>query len=155
MNQVTLVLHKAKNKEALFQGLERTFTPQSFVAFQKELIDIWNGKIENAYDAIVKTLDNEVRFVTMSYKIAPGHEESLDNVLVTLSDITDRKLAEDALPENKKEYQSTIEGLLTGVVVHTPETKIIYCSCSLVTRLNTIQFILPLFLCGNTIEKRC
>lgn len=128
VNQATLALHKAKSKEELFQGLDKTFTPESLIVFQKELVDMWNGKTETTYDAIVKTLDNELRYITVSYKIAPGHEESLDNILVTLFDITDRKSAEDALRASTREYQSTVEGLLAGVIVHAADTKVLICN---------------------------
>lgn len=94
VNQATLTLYKADSKDELLQGLHRIFDHKSFVAFQNQLIDIWNGKTGASYVGIVKTLDNEVRDVTMSYKILPGSEESLQNILVTVVDITNLKMAE-------------------------------------------------------------
>ena len=94
VNQATLDLHQAESKKQLLQDLERTFTPESLVVFKKEIIDIWNGKIQATYDAVVRTINDEVRYVTMSYKVAPGHYELLDKVLITLVDITEKTLAD-------------------------------------------------------------
>lgn len=50
VNQATLDLHNAENKEILFEGLEKTFTPQSYEVFQKEMVDIWNGTFYRPWD---------------------------------------------------------------------------------------------------------
>ncbi len=109
VNQATLDLHKAKNKEQLLKGLKKTRTPESVEVFKKEMIDVWNGKNQSTYEAIVKTLDNEVRYVTISYRIAPGYEESLANVLVTFFDITNWKLAEDELRKSEAHLRTLVK----------------------------------------------
>ncbi len=45
-----------------------------------------------------------------------------------INDITERKQAEIALRESQREYQSTIEALLVGVVVHAADTRILLCN---------------------------
>ena len=50
VNQATLDLHKAENKEQLYQGLNQTFTAESFAIFKKEIIYLWNGKTQNSND---------------------------------------------------------------------------------------------------------
>lgn len=48
---------------------------------------------------------------------------------ITWRDITARKQAEEALRESRREYQSSIDGLLTGVIVHDgADTRITYCN---------------------------
>ncbi|MFT5725950.1 MAG: PAS domain S-box-containing protein [Desulforhopalus sp.] len=101
VNQATLDLHKAENKEQLYQGLETTFTPESFEAFRKEIVDLWNGKVQNSYDGVVKTLDGEFRYVQVSYKILPGYEKTFLKVIISIVDNTQKWVAEQKLLESE------------------------------------------------------
>ncbi|MBF0236014.1 MAG: PAS domain S-box protein, partial [Desulfamplus sp.] len=47
-------------------------------------------------------------------------------VAISFSDITEHKQAAEILQKSAKEYQSTVEGLLVGVVVHGADSRILY-----------------------------
>lgn len=115
VNQATLDLHKARNKEQLFQGLENTFTQESFEVFRKEIVDLWNGKSQNSYDGVVKTLDGEICYVQVNYRVMPGYENTLEKVLISLVDNTAKWMAEKKLlvSENRLNLamQFTTDGL--------------------------------------------
>ena len=115
VNQATLDLHKAQNKEQLFQGLKKTFTPESFEVLRKGLIDLWNGKIQSSHDGIVRTLDGELRYVQINYRVLPGYERTLEKVLVSLVDNTPRWLAEKELSVSEKKYRNLFEHMVQGV----------------------------------------
>ncbi len=96
-NQAALKMHAATNKEELLAGLASTFTPESFGTFKQELICLWNAGSEMIADSVVKTLSGAARNVTVSFSVCPGYEGTISKVLVSLTDITERKRAEEEL----------------------------------------------------------
>ncbi|BHH85339.1 hypothetical protein LA52FAK_36280 [Desulforhopalus sp. 52FAK] len=128
VNQATLDLHKAESKDQLFQGLEKTFTPESFETFRKEIVDLWNGKIQNSYDGVVKTLDDELRYVKVSYKILPGYENTLKKVLITLVDNTSKWLAEQQLLVSQNRFDLAMQFTNDGLYDWNLETNEIWYS---------------------------
>ncbi|MDP2722141.1 MAG: PAS domain S-box protein [Bacteroidales bacterium] len=102
VNQSALILHEATTKQELMTNLADAFAPESFDTFRQELICLWNGETEMATDAIVKTLNGNLRDVTVYVSVCPGYEESLSKILVSLVDISERKQAEMALINSEK-----------------------------------------------------
>lgn len=108
VNRAALELHGAGNKEELLAGMVNTFTPESFATFQQELISLWHGNTEISKDAVVKTLQGNPREVTVYFSVCPGYEETLSKVIVSLVDITDRKLAETKLRKLNDELERRV-----------------------------------------------
>jgi len=126
VNQAALTLHAAANKEGLFAGLVDTFTPESFATFRQELIGLWHGETQMQRDAVVKTLAGESRHVTVHFTICPGYEESLSKALVSIIDITERKLVEAALVAREREFRTLAESLPDNVVRYDREGRVTY-----------------------------
>jgi signal transduction histidine kinase len=97
VNEASVALHRAASREDLLGNLPRTFTPGSLQAFRQEIDAIWHGRTQVVMESEVKTLDGEPRQVILHWLVPPGHEATLDRVLVSLLDITERKDAEQAL----------------------------------------------------------
>jgi PAS domain S-box-containing protein len=97
VNRAALLLHGAQSEQELLAGMANTFTPESFDTFRQELVCLWNGGTEMIRDAVVKTLAGEPRYVTVYFSVCPGYEQTLEKVIVSLTDISERKRAEDAL----------------------------------------------------------
>ncbi len=120
VNQATLDLHKAENKEQLLQGLGQTFTAESFEVFRKEIIDLWNGTTQNSYNGIVKTLDGDLRYVQINYRVLPGYESTLGKVLISLADNTKNKQAEKTLIESQAKYKALFNSVSDAIFIYDP-----------------------------------
>ncbi len=96
VNQATLNLHNAKNKEELYGSLENIFTKNSLNIFKNEIIALFQGKNHFESEGEVRTLDNRSKFVDMKLYLDSGNFNNANNfhVLVATVDITKRVLAE-------------------------------------------------------------
>jgi len=94
VNQNTLSLYRAQSKEELLASLDRVFRDGMRVHWERELVDMWNGKLESEYEGVNYTLDGEAIDIVMRTRPLPGHEETWERVLIAISDITARKKAE-------------------------------------------------------------
>ena len=135
VNHAALVLHKASDKKELIDGLVNTFTPESFVTFRQELISLWNGENKMQEDAIVKTLTGETRNVTVHFTVCPGYEASLSKVLVSIIDITERKLAEQALVVREREFRTLAENIPDNIIRYDTQARKIYVNSTVVRQM--------------------
>ena len=97
VNQKTLNLFAAENKETLLGNLDKVFRDEMSSHFANELVDMWNGKTYYEREGVNYALSGEVVNVHLHWTLMPGHEKDFDWVLVALQDITARKKAEEYL----------------------------------------------------------
>ncbi|MEB3754409.1 sensor domain-containing diguanylate cyclase [Acinetobacter sp. MD2(2019)] len=97
VNQATLDLFKAANKEILFKNMHKVFTKEMNHTFREQLIELWKGNIHHQREAINYALDGTIRNVLLQFTVFPGYEDNWKLVQVALTDITARKKAENYL----------------------------------------------------------
>lgn len=97
VNRKTLEMFGAKSKEELIQNLDKVFHDEMRAHFQKELTDLWNGKLSYETEGVNYTLSGEPLHVHLYLSVVPGYEQTLGRVLVALEDVTARRKAEDYL----------------------------------------------------------
>ncbi|WP_284614566.1 GGDEF domain-containing protein [Aquabacterium humicola] len=97
VNRRTLDLLGARDLETLRRGLPQVLTPRLRSLMGEQLAELWRGGPIRGHEAPLRTLDGREVFVVLQVSALPGHHEQWDQVLLSLTDISDRKRAEDAL----------------------------------------------------------
>jgi len=101
VNKNTLKLFNAGSKDELKRNIGVTFTKESFNTFKEAVIALIEGKTEFEAETTNLTLKGDRLYVALRLFVPPGFEKSLSRVFVAISDITERKEAENELMEAK------------------------------------------------------
>ncbi len=105
VNNATLSLFRARNKEELLQGLNKIFTEHSYDIFREELLAISEGRTEFEGEDFVKTLTGDVLQIYLKWSVTPGYEGNYSRRNVSIIDITERKRTEEGM----KKYAAKLE----------------------------------------------
>lgn len=109
VNQATLSLLKATDKQALLAGLSVVLTDLKSVVLRDEMIALAEGVREfESSGEHHRTLTGEQRSMTVRISVAPGSEKTLDRVLVSIVDVTDLKRAEEEVRQLNQELEQRV-----------------------------------------------
>ena len=109
VNQATVDLLKARDKEDLRLHLPDLFTEGAYEVFRNELLAFLQGRTVFESEAIHMTLAGDLKPVECRMSVPPGYEQSLARVLVSLQDITERKRAEEASRVHQEQLEALVE----------------------------------------------
>ncbi|MDP2207914.1 MAG: PAS domain S-box protein [Bacteroidota bacterium] len=105
INEATLKLYKAEMKSDVLQGLSRTSGIETLKDFKKSILAIVEGKLNFQTETENYTLDGKKLYVNITWKVLPGCEENCSRAIVSIADITDRKLAEEEIKTTNEELK--------------------------------------------------
>ena len=111
-NEATLDLYHAENKQALQQNLGKMLGSKTHPALCQILVSISREEKRAQAETMNYTLDGQKLAIHVDWRIAPGHEESLDRCFVAVKDITALKDAQAALQRTNielTEYANALE----------------------------------------------
>ena len=94
VNQATLEMFGAKNKDELLFSISNIFVDETFDVFKEEIINIANGLTEFNWEGTNQTLTGKRIDISIKWSVAPGHEQDLSKVIISMIDITKRKQTE-------------------------------------------------------------
>jgi len=111
VNKATVTLMGAHGKQQVLISLSKLLAEEALPVFGQELITLAQGGQRFESEEVHRTLAGEERFITLRLSVAPGYEQSLAKVLVSIVDITERKRAEEALQESQARLRALIDHL--------------------------------------------
>jgi len=121
VNDATVELFKAQSKDELLHSLDAIFTSETLEAFAGELIAVAEERSLFSAETVLRTLKGD-RLTVLFSTTFPPQPSKLDRVLVTITDITKRKRAEEALQEAQAELahvtRVTTMNALTSSIAH-------------------------------------
>lgn len=109
VNQATLKMTGADDKNAVISQVRKSFTKDSENVFMEEFVALAEGKTTFRSEASIFKMNGEVLDVLFNLNVLPGHEDTLSLVLVSLVDVTHAKKMEHELTRMKHRYQSIVE----------------------------------------------
>ena len=127
-NNAAVTLYKAKNKEDLLGNLEEMFTENSHIGFNKLVLDILLGKKTSKVETVNKTFDGNEINILINFKVQDGCEKTLDNVIITVENITERIQDKQKLIESENRYKEAQKIAKIGSWSYTFATKKLYWS---------------------------
>jgi PAS domain S-box-containing protein len=117
VNRATLQLYEAGSKEELLAGLGKVFGEESYKVFREALIALTQDKVLFESEAINYTLSGRKMHIIIKWSLKPGYEQICSKVLVSILDITQRKIAEESLKSSEKKYRDLFENANDAICI--------------------------------------
>ena len=121
VNEASVKLFGAQSKEELLVSLDKIFLPETRDVFARELIALAEGRANFESETVLQTLAGD-RLVVLFTITFPPPPATFESVLVTITDVTERKRAEQALQNAQAELahvtRVTTLGELTASIAH-------------------------------------
>jgi PAS domain S-box-containing protein len=115
VNRACLKLYMVQSKEELLLKKSVLFDSVSSNCFSKQLLAITQGKNNFIFDSIIKNKAGQYRDINLRWNVIQGYEKSLERIIVSTEDITDRKLSENVILKSQQKIESlinTIDGIV-------------------------------------------
>ena len=122
VNQAAVDLHGAQNKSELLQSLSAIFPETSSPVLKAQFLEVSRGKTSLETHATVQTLDGRPLESIVRWSVLPGHEDNLDRVYVSVTDVTEQQRLTHELEESEQKYRTLIENASEAVLVVQDET---------------------------------
>ncbi len=106
-NKFSVKLFNAKSKQELLANTRRLLNTE--VIGYRGLINFASGLTHFEWEGVNQKLSGELMNIKLTWSVAPGHEGDMSKVIISITDITETKLANEILKESEKRYRSLFE----------------------------------------------
>ncbi|HLF89301.1 MAG TPA: PAS domain S-box protein, partial [Anaerolineales bacterium] len=97
VNNTALQIYGAGSKDELLKSTAQTLSKGEKDHNHEDFIAIAEGKTSNLWEGADETMSGEPIEISLHWSVAPNHEEDFSKVIVTTTDITERKRAERSM----------------------------------------------------------
>jgi len=125
VNQATLDLHDASDKEELIGNLYKVFTENSIQGFKEEVIALAGGKDHFEIEGEIRTLKGEPRYVFLKLIVNREKPDSI-TAFISTTDITERKRIEEALRTSQERLDAFLDNSPVGLGLWDNEFRYLY-----------------------------
>lgn len=115
LNQQCLTLHEAENKAELINNFQSMLTDESLQTIKKQIVIICKNKTSFETTTKIKTLRGTEKYIHLQWNVISGYEDSLERVIITTEDISERVIALSKLEESEKKLNELINSI-DGIV---------------------------------------
>lgn len=115
MNQRCLTLHEAENEAQLIDNFQNILIDDSLETIKKQIVAICKNKHSFEATSKIKTLKGTEKYVHLQWNVISGYENSLERVIITTQDISDRVIALSKLEDSEKKLNELINSI-DGIV---------------------------------------
>ena len=111
VNEETLQLYEADSKEEFFSKIFESFSYDSFQTIKRCLLKLYEDKSEYHTETVTETLKGNKIHVLVKITLLSGYENNWARGIVSITDISERKKAEEALKHHAQQLQERNEEL--------------------------------------------
>ena len=115
VNNACVKLYKIRNKEELIENKSREIGFKFSDSFIKHLVSITQGEKKFNENTTIKNAEGELLNVNIRWNVIQGYEKSLERIILSTEDITERKISENIILQSQQRIESlinTIDGIV-------------------------------------------
>ena len=135
VNATAVKLYKAKDKSHLLKNVTNVFTEKSFEGFSQLVTDILTGKKESSIITVNKNLEGEEFDVLLKFSVE-SENNTLENVIVSAENVTDRINSNRKLDTTKNIFSNTLSSIKDGLVILDHNSNYLYINQEAAVLLN-------------------